>query len=100
MTSNAIKESILSLDPASDDVIALSSTIDLERGKDCIIVTRYFKLFGNARSWAIQGNRKVGDWNDVMSVVGELKAEIREKRKLIGEYYDTNGLHGMTFYID
>ena len=101
MANPTIKDEILNLKPHSNEVLSLTSTMDLERGENTIVITRYFKLYNNSRSWSIAGNRKVDDWNNVMSDVKALKAEINDCRKNMAENgADKSCLHGLNFYID
>ena len=93
-----IKEEILSLKPHTNEVLSLTSTMDLVRLENGISITRYFKLYGNPRSWAIEGSRQVSDWDKVMSVVKDLKAEINETRKYIN-LRDGCCMHGITIYV-
>lgn len=83
---------ILSLKPNSDEELKLSETIWLSRTDSMITVTRYFKLYNNSRSWAIEVDCLVEDWSKVNKLIKECKERIREKR----EY--TIPMHGMTYY--
>lgn len=84
---------ILSVKPSSDEILELSATIWLRRTKNTITITRYFKLYNNSRSWAIEVDCRVDDWSKVNKHIKECKEKIREKREFVIP------MHGMTYYV-
>lgn len=89
-----MKDLIMSIKPDNMDTRELTKTMTVKRNLNSITVTRYYKLYNNSRSWAIEATEIVDDWDTakIPKLIKECKEKIADRRP------NVIPMHGMIYY--